>query len=182
MNLYSLSLIFPLFLVNFWHGYLLMTNKSPERPGSISEHACANSRHLVLHKNFHILISVFLIGYAVGYLFAELGLTLLAALLVLGATMDIIEVSTLNKNTPTSPDVKDIHQITAWIMAISYVLFALGLAFHAGLPFMIVNATWISFVLLVIWSLKINFKSFWAFQMAYFFVLSIIILIAHFSL
>lgn len=136
----------------------------------------------MLHRIFHTLISMSLIAYALLYLRAELGLLLPVILLITGATMDIIEVMTLNENTPTGPDAKDVHQLTAWVMALSYLFFAISLAVYAEYSALVVNAIWIVFLIMITSAAKIKFRYFWAFQMSYFLMLSILIALTHLSI
>lgn len=152
------------------------------RPESISVHATERPLYLFLHRVFHVLISLSLISYAVFYLRAELGLLLPVILLVVGALMDIVEVVTLDEHTPTGPNARDFHQVTAWIMAFCYMFFAISMAKHAGYSALAINAVWIVFVVLIAIAAKLKYRRFWAFQMSYFLVLSVFIVTTHFSI
>jgi hypothetical protein len=135
-----------------------------------------------MHKVFHTLISLSLIAYALFYLRAELGLLLPTILLIHGASIDIVQVMTLNEDTPTGPDAKDIHQLTAWVMAFSYMFFATSLAMHARYSAVVVNAIWVVFLIMMSTAAKIKYRNFWAFQMSYFSMLSVLIAVTYLSI
>ena len=89
MAISTFLLTLPLLLINGWHAYLLIAQKSGGRPESLSDHASENLKYLVIHKAVHTASSALLIVYAFTFLRAELGLFLPVILLLAGAVFAV---------------------------------------------------------------------------------------------
>jgi hypothetical protein len=173
-------LTLPLLLINGWHAYLLIAQKSGGRPESLSDHASENLKYLVIHKAVHTASSALLIVYAFTFLRAELGLFLPVILLLAGAVFDIVEVMTLKVSVSHGPKaLKETHTLTAWIMGFSYMFFAVSFSMAASFNYLVVNSVWFVFIVLLLNSVRTRFRVFWLSQMSYFLGLSVFIFITH---
>lgn len=170
--------ILPLIAVNVWHATLILLYRGSSRPETISHHAVTNTNTLTAHRTIHSIISVLLIIFSVSYLFPE-GYIFAGSLLIVGALSDVVEVMTLNKNTPFGPTVNDPHQIAAWLMATCYLSYGLLITKLALLNPLIVNGVWVLFLVMFINASRLKYRKFWVSQMVYFGLLAIVISIAH---
>ncbi len=173
-----LLLFSPIAVVNLWHGYLLGSRRDDGKPHTISEHGAANVQLLLIHRALHISASVFLITYALTFL-REHGLILAMTFLTVGAICDIAEVLALKLNVKFGPDLRDVHQLTAWGMAFCYMAFAITIALAAHFSGFVVNGVWLVFLAMLLMSIKQKFYKFWVYQMTYFVMLSVVILASH---
>ncbi len=177
--MFSFSVLFsPIFIVNLWHGYLLASRNDDGKPHTISEHGAANARLLLTHRALHISASALLITYALTFL-KERGFTVAMAFLIVGAVCDVVEVIVLNLDVKSGPDIKDIHQLSAWGMAFCYMAFGIAIAHAAQLPVVVVNGVWIVFLAMLLISIQQKFYKFWIYQMSYFVMLSVLIIFSH---
>jgi len=174
--------IIPLATVNIWHAYLLLSYRGDSRTDTISEHAAQDLPTLKLHRLFHITMSVCLTVFAVSCLILNRSLILPAMVLIAGAVFDIVEVMTLNKETSHHPFEAGPHQITSWLMALSYLIYGILITRAAGLPLWVTNIVWISFLVILFISIMCRFKRFWIAQMFYFALLALIVITAHINL
>lgn len=173
-----LTLSVPVVSVNLWHGYLLVSRKDDGKPHTISEHGAANARLLLIHRILHISASILLITYALTFL-RERGFGVAMTFLVVGAICDVAEVLALNLNVKSGPDLKDVHQLTAWGMAFCYMAFGITIALAAHFSSLVVNGVWLVFLAMLLISIQQKFYKFWIYQMAYFVMLSVLIIVAH---
>ena len=175
-----LSLI-PLVGLNIWHSVLLMMPYRAKRPGSISEHATETRRLLTSHRVMHISGSVLLWVFSFGYLLPHHA-TIAAGLLIIGGVFDVLEVLTLNKKTAATTIRLNPHTITAWSMALSYLLYASVIVVVVGMSAWLSLAVWVSFLILLAVSALGKFKHFWLTQHIYFCCLALVIMVAHLRL
>ena len=167
---------------NFWHFILLVQRKGNNRPKTISEHAVESSNLLITHRVVHSFPLIVFIPVVVGYLVPN-GYTIAALLLFAGAIFDSLEALTLNKKSAPIDSAPNSHYISAWLMALSYLGYALIISRIAGV------SSWVYCPILTLCGLLavlaqrgiLNRVSL-AMQMSYFILLSLVVLIANASL
>ncbi len=134
---------------------------------SISENALRSSRVLLTHRVVHLALSVSFLFYA-AYLFTH-GLIVISLLLAIAAIFDAVQVVTLSKNTNHTPMYfRDIHQVTAWAMAISYLLFSLAFALAQQADAYLMTVYVICLVCVLIGIRYARKAYFWFVQMTFF--------------
>lgn len=132
---------------------------------------------LKLHKIIHSLSALTLILFCAVYLLPNKHL-FAAVMLIVGSLFDVIEVFTLKPSSPWYPKLKDPHQLAAWTMSLSFLVFGMLIAQAAYMPTILVHSMWLVFVLLVVLAIKNKFKSFWINQTIFCNYLSIIVTVA----
>lgn len=179
--LLSLSLS-PLLIVNIWHNYLLFKNCNLSKKfNSISRHAADNNKYLKTHRLMHIFGSFAMILFAIGFLIPN-DYVLPGLLLILGAVFDSLEVLTLNKKSSSVITKVNSHTLTAWAMALSYLLYLCILIPIAGLSSSLILAIWLSLAILLLISAISRFRNFATTQHIYFCFIATLIAIAHLKL
>lgn len=173
--------LFPLIVVNIWHGILLAGRTKDHKPHTISEHAASSSRLLCVHRIMHTTASVILITFGFWYLLPH-GYILAGWLIIAGGVFDILEVATLNKKSASEILAVNYHVVTAWAMALCYLLYASVIVTIAEFSTLLVIAIWAPFAVLLTTSVLRRFKDFWITQHIYFCLLALLILTAHVSL
>lgn len=171
MSAYFL-MVLPLLIGNTWHAIMpFVGRKKTKFKNSISENALRSVKVLMIHRAIHILLSICFIIYAVGLM--QQGIWLAAILLIIAATLDSLQVIFLSLRTNhTVFHFKDAHQMTAWLMAIFYLIYSFVLAYSHQVDCSLIA---IYLLLLFIISLSILFvkhRYFWFSQMAYFVTVS----------
>jgi hypothetical protein len=174
-------IIAPLVGVNIWHAVLLLGYSGNNRPDTLSEHACRSRRWLFWHKTVHVLVASMLICFAIVNLWVN-DQYLISAVLIVGSTLDIIEALTLKKGDPTHPIVWNTHQVTAWLMAFCYLTYGFLIAREAGFGPYVYHGVWVTFGLNLYVASKFKFRKFWISQYGYFFMLSVVIVLANLQL
>ena len=150
MNTFFLILsLIPLIAVNVWHNILLSEPTADHKPRSISEHAVSSSHLLFRHRVAHTVGSILLSIYGLFYLFPH-GHIVAGSLLIGAAIFDVIEVVTLNKKSASDITALNYHVVTAWAMALCYLLYASVIVTIAGLSSLFVFVIWTSFAALLI--------------------------------
>lgn len=168
----GILLLLPLVGVNVWHVLVIcMARQKSDKLASISESASASPKLLRTHQIVHLLGALCFIAFAL-VSFDVLGAA--SALLIVAAVLDVLQAALLSAKTDhSSLNLHDRHQFFAWAMAAGYMLFCLLFARHAQ-----VHIGWIvgyTALLLVIsaWNYMQKFKHFWAAQMAFFILTSL---------
>ncbi len=177
-NFYLLLTLLPLAGINIWHGILLAQRSRDGKPHTISEHAAETPRLLLIHRLVHTISPAIFLLFGFGYLLPH-GHTLAFAFLAVGVTLDAIEVMTLSKGGPKGPFTLSVHHVTAWLMALSYLSYAIIISSTSNMSPWISNSIWVSFVLLLTLSAHRKFRHFWIEQMLYFTFVCLIAAIAH---
>lgn len=182
MNTFFLIVsLIPLIAVNVWHNVLLSEPTAGHKPRSISEHAASSPHLLLRHRIAHTVGSIFLSIYGLFYLLPH-GHSVAASLLIGAAIFDVIEVVTLNKKSASEITALNYHVVTAWAMALCYLLYASVAVTIAGLSSLFVFMIWISFAALLITAVLRKFKDFWITQHIYFCFLALIMAIGQIAL
>jgi hypothetical protein len=171
--------ILPIVAVNVWHSLLILTRMgSTRRPDSLSEQAGVRPRFLLIHKIVHCCASALFIVFSYEFLWQQERLILPAILFSFGAFLDIAQVLTLNKHTKHTPSLNNLHILTAWPMAICYMAFGALLSREAGMSVFVVHGMWVTFIILLLIAIKMQFKYFWVTQHGYFLILSVQLIIS----
>lgn len=164
----SLLLAVPLLVGNLWHAIMpLVGRKRTDFKNSISENALRSKSVLLTHRLVHVGLSVCFFFYA-AYLFNQ-GLIAASVLLVCAALCDSIQVVTLSRRTNHTPMYfRDIHQVSAWTMAIAYLVFSIVFAINLGVIGAIfwTYIAWLACIFIVLFYAK--HRLFWFVQMAFF--------------
>ncbi len=176
-----ISLLPPLFL-NIWHIILVTRPRTSPRPLTISEHASESQATLLAHRILHSLPIIMLTPFIVWFLIPK-GHIYAAVLLFSGSFFDSIEVLTLNKHSAELDGPINLHKVTAWIMALSYMGYMLAISRVAEINPYIYGLFFLACVLLMVFAIKGMFKAYFLFMQTIFFVLmSLVILMAHIAL
>lgn len=170
----SLLLVAPLIVGNLWHAVMpFIGRRKTNFKNSISENALRSKGVLLTHRIVHLALSFCFIIYSL-YLFSQ-GVVLVAVLLVAAALFDAIQVMTLSKRTNHTPMYfRDIHQIFAWLMSITYLIFSLAFAVYQQIPVPAIIGYMLFLVLLLLVSLYEKHSYFWFAQMIFFVVVSMV--------
>lgn len=176
-----LSTLLPLVGLNFWHTILLLQPSRDRKPHTISEHAVQSSSLLFRHRMAHTTSSVVLVLFGSFYLLAN-GYHLAGWLLISGAFFDILEVLTLNKKSASEVAHFNYHVVTAWSMALCYLLYASTIVLIAGFGMYLAVLIWSSFALLLAVSAFRRFRNFWFTQHIYFCFLALIMIVSHINI
>ena len=171
-------LFVPLFVVNVWHVTVLLVAR--RRQGkvqpSISESALVSERVLCVHRAVHLFGALCLVGY--GLFLAQQSLAL-AVILCAAAVFDTAEAFLLNKKTEHGfLRLRDKHQLSAWLMAFFYLLFAVSYAFERQLPWYVLVVFFALLAAAVLYVKRQGHKQFWVAQMAFFFAVSAVLVLA----
>ncbi len=166
------AFIIALILVNIWHAYLGIFGKKQHKTTSVSESAAAHENVLIIHKIIHILCASVFIIYASVLILDNAQYVFPSVLLVMAATLDIIQAVTLNKHTNHQfGKLSDTHQTSAWLMSVSYLM--------ACLLFLLTTASiWVAIAICVtlfityMWLRVTAMRYFYFAQMIFFFVVS----------
>ncbi len=169
----------PAIAANLWHQLLISTRAKPYQ--TISQHATETEKKLLAHRVVHSVSSFSLILFAWLYLF-RYGYTWAGSILVAGAVFDILEVLTLTKRSAEPVFAINYHAITAWTMALGYILYVIAIVSITGMPEGLSWGILIVFVLLLRIAFRQKFKNFWIIQHVYFCLLAILIVLAHVQL
>lgn len=169
----------PAVIANLWHQFLLSSHNIPYQ--TISQHATETEMKLLGHRIVHSVSSFSLILFAWFYLF-RYGYNWAGSVLIAGAVFDILEVATLTKRSAEPVFAINYHVITAWMMALGYILYVIAIVSIAGMPAGLSWGIAIFFVLLLGIAFRQKFKNFWRIQHAYFCLLAILIVLAHVQL
>lgn len=167
---------------NSWHALLIARRKGPGRPLTISEHAVESPQLLLVHRVVHSLPIVLFMPLIIGYLLPE-GHVLAASLLFSAVVFDSIETLSLNKKTARLEDKLNIHSITAWLMAASYMLYSTVISQVAGISWLIYGPILAACIFLMMCAVTGAFKKhFLSMQMSFFLLISLMGLVAHVTL
>lgn len=179
---YLLLMSFWIILGNVWHIVLLTRHKGHERPPTISEHAVASKRLLLIHRIVHSLPLLLFAPVIFGYLLPR-GYNFAAILLTSAIIFDSIEVLTLNKNTASLDSRPNTHFVTAWLMALSYFAYSLVISHIAGLSPWVYGSILSICVLFVILSNRaVSAGKSLVLQMTYFILVSLVGVLANIKL
>lgn len=164
--------------MNSYHAYMMYaaTKKTGYR-NSISETAFHSTIVLAIYKILHVLGALCFLAFSY-VLYRDFNLVLPSIFLFFAAVFDAIQVITLSKNTNHTPlYLRDFHQLSAWLMTICYLLFALSLLAVAGSYIVM-----ILFVILLghvyVASHMLKHRYFWFAQMTVFVSISMLMIIA----
>lgn len=165
----------PLVFVNLWHLYLVLRHKVAD---TISESALMTKRTLLLHRAVHTFGALCFMAYAVFLFSAASEYRFAAVVLAVAAVLDIIQSFVLTSETNHAfGELKDRHQMTAWLMAAGYLLFAVTMAVIEGMAVVAAIAV-LLLIGIVLWSHISKIKRrFVLSQMAFFVVVSVVIAI-----
>ena len=175
----SLFIFGPLIVVNIWHGLLTyvvcVKNKSA---CSISEAALHSAKTLRIHRLMHMYSAVSFAIYAFVLMNTQ-NMQIPAIVLLFGAAFDALQSVLLNRHTNhSSLALNDLHQLSAWTMAVCYLVFAILYANTMGVS----SGVLICAVALLILTFLINvltkFRLFFVAQMIFFITVSTIIIIS----
>ncbi|MFZ1801822.1 MAG: hypothetical protein WAW62_03150 [Candidatus Saccharimonas aalborgensis] len=173
----------PLIFVNIWHGVVIAIAR--HRGGvwrSISESALVGNDTLLIHRIMHVVGALCFYGFGI-WLCADQRFHLSAGILFIAATFDITQALALNKNTQHTPiNMKDIHQLTAWVMAVGYLLFSVVFMRAVGVRDIIIWSYIVWLLAVYCCSLLIKHRYFWMTQMVFFISVEIVVLITLFAL
>lgn len=169
-------------LGNTWHGVLLAQRKGSNRPKTISEHAVEGSKLLWTHRIVHSAPLLVFVPFIYAYLLQN-AYYLAMAFLVSGVVFDCVETLTLNKKTAPLDSAFNIHHLTAGLMSLSYFAYSISISRIAGVSIWIYLPLLLACLLLVLFSSKgISKNKSLAMQMAYFILVSLVVLIANLKL
>lgn len=172
-------LLAPLLLINLWHAVvLLIARRNNKSWRSISESAVTNPMTLGVHRIVHILSASSFFVYAV-WLWQVSHAEWLAVVLAIAALFDIIQVMTLSKRTRHYPVMsRDVHQISAWLMAVAYLAFSLLYVLASGIGYGIIICYTALLATVFGYSALAKHKYFWLSQMIFFATVSGIIAVS----
>jgi hypothetical protein len=159
----------PLVAANVWHGILLSLSQELNLK-SISEKAASQNTYLTIHRFVHIGCSILLLTFALIFLLPE-GQFLLFWLLVAGAFFDVIEVCVLNKRTAAITVNR--HTLTAWAMAICYLLYTFIAIWQVKLGLIAMAIITILLLIAIVTSIKRRFAKFYVVQHCFFCVVAV---------
>lgn len=167
---------------NIWHAVLLSLRTEGNRPLTISEHAVERDNLLLVHRIVHSAPIIVFMPLILGYLLPS-GHYLAALLLSSAAIFDSLETLTLNKRTAPLESSVNAHNVTAWVMALSYIAYAVVISRIADLSLWVYGSIlFVCAVLLVIAVRGIQKRRFLIMQMAYFVLVSLVGVLAHIRL
>lgn len=182
MDAILLLTLLPLILVNSWHAWLLVRHPKTSRPLTISEHAVESGWLLLAHRVMHAVPLPIFVFFAFSYLIPE-GHTVAAVLLMVGATFDVAEVLTLNRGTASMDTKLNAHFVTAWVMALSYLLYGLLISNTAGVSRYVYGTILLVCACLLMFAITNTFKRYFLImQMLFFVLVSSVVFIAHMNL
>jgi hypothetical protein len=173
-----LWLLVPLIVINSYHAFMMYSvAKKTGYRNSISETAFHSTNTLTVYIMLHVVGALCFLVFAY-LLYRDYSLVLPALFLFLAAVFDATQVMTLSKKTNHTPMyLRDFHQLSAWLMTICYLLFALSLLSVAG--------NYIAIVLFMLFlghvyvaSHMLKHRYFWFAQMAVFVSISMVMVIA----
>lgn len=176
-------IFFPAWII-LWHLILMLKRANNGSPASISAHAEVHNKLLLIHRLSHGLPLVLLWPFLIDFLIPN-GYGLAAALLFAAATFDVAEVATLRRAPDSNLTIgadSMVHKITAWCMAVSYLLYTVVICTLSGVGlWLFLPVFLISFCLVgVLLVLKIMTKRhFYFLQVLFFSLVSFAILIIH---
>lgn len=175
----SLLLYAPLVFVNVWHAIVILLARKMKRPwGSISESAVASSTLLTVHKAIHVIGAICFFMYGL-WLFSTQAMPLVAAVLCITSLFDCVQVMALNARTDHTPlNIRDHHQLLAWLMAISDLAFCILFAVGKQVALPILFAFLCILGITTLWLKVTKFRYFWLAQMIFFVSGSVMIVIA----
>src|SRR5690606_30593724 len=134
---------------------------------------------LFIHRLAHVIPLIVFVPFVLFYLLPE-GHILAGALLALAALFDALEVLTLNKRTAPLSSGLNAHYITAWLMAASYMMYAVAISRIAGLSSLIYGSFVVVCFVLMTFAVREMFKKYFlAMQMTFFILPSLLFLLAH---
>ncbi len=169
----SVLFLAPLVFVNVWHGMVIALARVMNGSfASISESALLRGMTLWTHRLIHVIGAVCFMAFA-AVSFRSIGFC--SVVLFVAAVFDIAQAVYLSEKTDHSPmNLRDTHQLFAWMMAAGYLLFcvfyAVSAQVHAGLV-----AVYITMLALIAGGNKLShFKHFWAAQMLFFVLTSLL--------
>ena len=177
----SLLLFLPLVGVNFWHAIVIyMARRKSGKLTSISESALASTKLLRTHQIVHFLGALCFMAFAI---VSFDGIGAVAALLIVAAVLDVLQASLLSVKTDHSPlNLRDRHQFFAWAMAAGYMLFCVFFARHVHVH----NGWIVAYTALLlgisVWNYMYKFRHFWAAQMAFFLLTSLMMGLAAYKM
>ncbi len=159
-----------------------MQRKGTGRPLTISEHAVESRRLLCVHRIVHSLPLIMFTPLIIGYLIPN-GYIIAATLLGSAAVFDSLETLTLNERTAKLDNGLNLHSFTAWIMSLSYLLYAVIISQITGVSTWIYGtAMFVCVILLICGATGILKRYFLYMQMSYFLVISFIGILAYIEL
>ncbi len=168
--------------VTAWHFVLIFSRDNKGRPSTISEHAVEQDHLLLIHRIVHTLPILAFLPFILFYLWPN-GYVLAGALLILATTFDSIETLTLNKKTASLDSPKNLHYVTAWVMAICYLGYLVAISIIAGINPLFYGSILAICAVLLYFAINNKYKSkFVVMQVSFFALLAILGIIAHASL
>ena len=174
-----IAMSFWIVLGNLWHGFLLAIHKSGKRPPTISEHAAGSQCLLWTHRVVHS-IPLFIFSIVAFKILVPNGYWIAVILLISGALFDFLETITLNKKTASLQSRYNLHFATAWLMALCYFAYAFMISRIAGVNVAVYIPILLICVLLVVFSEHgVSRNKSLSMQMAYFMLVSLVVLLAN---
>jgi hypothetical protein len=179
-------ILFPAWIL-VWHFFLILKRTGEDRPRTISAHAEEQGRLLLIHRLSHSLPLIATIPFTAGYLLPH-NHHMAAFILILATIFDAAEVATLRKTPDLDAGTGSgglVHKIAAWLMAVSYLLYAAIISVVADVG---VWLYWFVFAFLACVLLAFfrkgatTQKHFFILQMAFFMLVTFVMLIAHITL
>lgn len=169
----------PLVIINLWHTVVLLVARRNGRSWrSISESATSTRTTLLIHRIVHIAGATCFIIYAI-WLAANTQFGWVSLALALAATCDATQVISLSSKTKHYPVMsRDIHQLTAWVMAAGYLVFSVAYAFARDVSVGIIVGYTVFLFANYAWSSLTKHKYFWLAQMVFFLAVSGMIVVS----
>ncbi len=165
----------PLIVGNAWHVLMLwLAHNRGQLANSISENALANPMALLVHRSMHIFLAVSFFVFSYG-LWSH-GYKMLSVLLVLAVIFDVLQVMLLSEKTNHTPlYFRDAHQLSAWVMAVAYLLYTIAAAAAANVGLAWITAYLCYITLMYVGSRLTKHRYFWVAQMVFFISVSVAI-------
>ncbi len=185
MNIFELILLIfftiCVVIVNVWHGMLVRKNYQSQTANTISEYAAKSRQTLLVHRLAHIIAACTFITLGLYWLLHERYIEAAYALIV-ASLFDALQALTLSQHSAKRVFAVNAHSVTAWLMGIGYIVYAALISTYANLGTWAIIVLIASFVILTILAVIRKFNKFSIIQHSYFWLLAIIISVAHIRL
>lgn len=173
MDFYLTLTLVPIIWTNIWHGILLCQPTPDHKPHTMSEHAVMKPQLLLVHRMSHTILSVVMLLFVFNWLIPK-GYYIAAVMAFSAAIFDVIEVYALNSRTAKSASGMNLHEKTAWLMALSYMLYSGVISHIAGLSPWVYGSVFLLCAILFARVRKGKNKEFWIMQMVFFTIISLL--------